>query len=123
MESLKNRCKDDGIIKYIPKQNVSLLKYSTCLSDFEESLEKIYDEISSENKQYKEFRIKRVLKFYKYLFLIKNRKRPIIPVIADTRIEDDLIALRIDGKKTLGNVQNYDSGGSPVRQGREAPLD
>ena len=92
-----------------------MLKYSTCLSDFEESLERFYDEMSTENKQYKEFRIKRVLKFYKYLFLIKNRKHPIIPVIADTRIEDDLIALKIDGKKTLGNVPNYDSGGCLAR--------
>ena len=34
-------------------------------------------------------------------------------VIADTRIEDDLIALKIDGKKTLGNVSD-----SPIRSVR-----
>ena len=78
-----------------------MLKYSTCLADFEESLEKLYDENTTENDQ---FRRKRILKFYKYLFAIKKRKHPIIPVIADTRIEDDLIALKIDGKKTLGKV-------------------
>ena len=65
--------------------------------------EKLYDENTTETDQ---FRIKRILKFYKYLFSIKRRKHPIIPVIADTRIEDDLIALKIDGKKTLGNVSD-----------------
>ena len=80
-----------------------MLKYSTCLADFEESLEKLYDENTTQNDQ---FRRKRILKFYKYLFSIKRRKHPIIPVIADTRIEDDLIALKIDGKKTLGNVSD-----------------
>jgi len=96
---------DEGIIKYIPKQNVSLLKYLTCLSDFEESLERFYDERTTENNQ---FRIERILKFYKYLFSIKKRKHPIIPVIADTRIKDDLIALNIDGRKTLGMIRDLD---------------
>ena len=78
-----------------------MLKYCTCLADFEESLDQFYDENTTQNDQ---FRRKRILKFYKYLFSIKRRKHPIIPVIADTRIEDDLIALKIDGKKALGNV-------------------
>jgi len=103
---------DDGTIKYTPKQNVSLLKYSTTLSDLKESLETFYDENTIANNS---FRIKRVMKFYKYLSSIKNRKHPIIPVIADTRIEDDLIALKIDGKKTLGMIKNLNGSMVNVR--------